>query len=597
MIEGPGRLIEKSLFVATQKFYKNGIEIEKGALITAKRIEDNRQLYEYYCNLWTAYPDLFLDLIASESEKIELYFYQRIFLRACMRFRYHYCTAPRAFSKTFLSLLALFLKCMFQPRSKIFICAPAKSQAAKVAKEKIVEIYRYWPVLRREIVGCELSDTPGNFGKDYVQLTFRNQSVLDVVGALETTRGGRRHAGLIDETRDQNGDDINEIVLPLLNVDRRMANGQVNPYEPHKAQFYMTSASQKSTYAYGRMIELFEQEIISPESTFVWGCDVNVPKRHGLISQQFINELKMSATFKEESFGREYMSIWSGGSDESWFNYDKMSRHRKLVNPELQEKLIAGNKIFYLLAVDVGRLSCQTVVTVYKVFESPEGYRTNIVNIVVLGILEKDRHFEKQALDLKKLIKAYQPREVVIDGNGLGVGLLDFMVKPQMDLDGEVYPPYGCFNDDSYKHIQPKDCKWIIYVIKANSTLNSKIHSNCYSWIHSGKVTFLIKEQEAKNKLMSTKVGQKMSVVERAKRLMPHEMTTKLFEEMANLRIKPTGNALDVNLEQINTRFGKDKFSSFEYGLWRLKELEEQYIKNRSRHTGKRKLTFFTEGG
>lgn len=419
MIEGPGRLIEKSLFVATQKFYKNGIEIEKGALITAKRIEDNRQLYEYYCNLWTAYPDLFLDLIASESEKIELYFYQRIFLRACMRFRYHYCTAPRAFSKTFLSLLALFLKCMFQPRSKIFICAPAKSQAAKVAKEKIVEIYRYWPVLRREIVGCELSDTPGNFGKDYVQLTFRNQSVLDVVGALETTRGGRRHAGLIDETRDQNGDDINEIVLPLLNVDRRMANGQVNPYEPHKAQFYMTSASQKSTYAYGRMIELFEQEIISPESTFVWGCDVNVPKRHGLISQQFINELKMSATFKEESFGREYMSIWSGGSDESWFNYDKMSRHRKLVNPELQEKLIAGNKIFYLLAVDVGRLSCQTVVTVYKVFESPEGYRTNIVNIVVLGILEKDRHFEKQALDLKKLIKAYQPREVVIDGNGL----------------------------------------------------------------------------------------------------------------------------------------------------------------------------------
>lgn len=197
MIEGPGRLIEKSLFVATQKFYKNGIEIEKGALITAKRIEDNRQLYEYYCNLWTAYPDLFLDLIASESEKIELYFYQRIFLRACMRFRYHYCTAPRAFSKTFLSLLALFLKCMFQPRSKIFICAPAKSQAAKVAKEKIVEIYRYWPVLRREIVGCELSDTPGNFGKDYVQLTFRNQSVLDVVGALETTRGGRRHAQIL----------------------------------------------------------------------------------------------------------------------------------------------------------------------------------------------------------------------------------------------------------------------------------------------------------------------------------------------------------------------------------------------------------------
>lgn len=597
MIESPGRLIEKSLFTATQKFYKNGIEVEKGVLLNQKRIEDNRALYEYYCNLWTAYPDLFLDLISLEDERIELYFYQRIFLRAAMRFSYHYCTAPRAFSKTFLSILALFLKCMFQPRSKIFICSPAKSQAAKVAKEKIIEIYRYWPLLKKEIVGSNINDMPGNFGKDYVQLTFKNQSVLDVVGALDTQRGGRRHAGLIDETRDHDGDDINEIVLPLLNVDRRMPNGQINPYEPHKAQLYMTSASQKSTYAYGRLVELFEQSIISPKTTFVWGCDVNVPKRHGLISSSFLNELKLSPTFKEESYAREYLSIWQGGADDSWFNYERLIKHRKLVNPELQEKSVPGSKNFYLLAVDVGRLSCQTVVSVFKVFEMADGYRTNLVNMVVLGKTESERHFERQALDLKRLIRDYQPKEVVIDGNGLGVGLMDFMVKPTYAPNGEMFPAYGSFNDDSYKHIQPKDCKWNIYVIKANAGLNSKIHSNCYSWTYAGKVQFLISEQEAKNKLMATKKGQKMTPIERTNRLMPHEMTTRLFEEMANLRLKTGGSALDVNLEQINTRFGKDKFSSFEYGLWRLKELEEVYLKNKTRRTGTRKLTFFTEGG
>jgi len=32
--------------------------------------------------------------------------------------------------------------------------------------------------------------------------------------------------------RDHNADDINEIILPLLNVDRPMENQDKNPYEP-----------------------------------------------------------------------------------------------------------------------------------------------------------------------------------------------------------------------------------------------------------------------------------------------------------------------------------------------------------------------------
>ena len=58
---------------------------------------------------------------------------------------------------------------------------------------------------------------------------------------------------------------------------------------------------------------------------------------------------------------------------------------------------------------------------------------------------------------------------------------------------------------------------------------------------------------------------------------MPHEMTTKLFEEMANLRLKRAGS-LDIVLEQINSRYPKDKYSAFAYGLWRIKELEEEEV-------------------
>jgi hypothetical protein len=74
-----------------------------------------------------------------------------------------------------------------------------------------------------------------------------------------------------------------------------------------------------------------------------------------------------------------------------------------------------------------------------------------------------------------------------------------------------------------------------------------------------------------------------MTVTQRVQRLMPHEMTTKLFEEMANLRLRRTGVSLDIVLEQINARYPKDKYSAFAYGLWRIKELEEEQNKKRRR--------------
>ena len=79
------------------------------------------------------------------------------------------------------------------PGTKRFICAPNKNQGAQIAKEKIAEIYDKFPLLRREVQGWEHDNMPGNFGKDYVTLKFNNGSQFDVVGALDSQRGGRRH--------------------------------------------------------------------------------------------------------------------------------------------------------------------------------------------------------------------------------------------------------------------------------------------------------------------------------------------------------------------------------------------------------------------
>lgn len=582
-----------------QRGYREGIEIEKGVILNEEYLKQNQEHIGEMMSIFSAYPDVFLDFITPEDSSFNLFFYQRITLRALMRYKKIYITAPRAFSKSFITILGLMLQCIFIPGTKRFICAPNKNQSAQIAKEKIVEIYDHWPLIRKEVIGGDISDTPGNFGKDYVTLKFRNGSQFDVVGALDSTRGGRRHGGLIDEVRDHEEQPINEVVLPLMNVSRRLPDNTVNPKEPNQERIFMTSAGVKTSFAYDLLLDAFADSIIHPESSFVMGCDYRVPVLHGLLDRTYINDLKTSPSYSEESFAREYLSIWSGSSDESWFNFDKLQKYRKIKNPETHAKFRASSNSFYLVSVDVGRLNDQTVACVFRVNIDNSGkHYATLVNIKVLARTAETKTFTQQAIDIKRLIRDFQPKEVVIDTNGLGLGLADEMIKPQYDEVGEYYPPYAFANDESYYAIQPKDAQKLLYGIKANGPLNSKIHGNAYARLTSGLVRFLIKEQEAKNALMSTALGQKMSVYKRVERLLPHETTTKLFEEMANLRLKRTGVSTDIVLEQINPRYPKDKYSSFAYGLWRIKELEEEYTKKRRRRFGgngenKRRLTFF----
>lgn len=105
-----------------------------------------------------------------------------------------------------------------------------------------------------------------------------------------------------------------------------------------------------------------------------------------------------------------------------------------------------------------------------KIFPSGERYTCNLVNLFVLGKTEDEKVFDAQVLELKKLINLFQPKEVVIDINGLGIGFADCMIKETFDPTSQsYYPAYGFFNRDEYLLIQPKNCAKILYGIKANS--------------------------------------------------------------------------------------------------------------------------------
>ena len=157
---------------------REGIELDKGAVLTNEYLTRHYDELCKWINLFTAYPDYYLDIIKPADSEFSLFFYQRFTLRILMRFKDVFITAPRAFSKSFITILALFLQCVFIPGRKVFMCANTKQQAAQITKEKIYEIYEHWPLLKKEIIGWELSDNPGNFGKhaayQIIQLTIKS---------------------------------------------------------------------------------------------------------------------------------------------------------------------------------------------------------------------------------------------------------------------------------------------------------------------------------------------------------------------------------------------------------------------------------------
>ena len=86
---------------------RDGIPIEKGITLTREYLDANQELFTKYLNLWILYPDLFLDAIQSvdDAKNFHLMPFQRIALRASMRYRYHFWTATRATSKSFTAYL------------------------------------------------------------------------------------------------------------------------------------------------------------------------------------------------------------------------------------------------------------------------------------------------------------------------------------------------------------------------------------------------------------------------------------------------------------------------------------------------------------
>ena len=555
--------------------------------LSEERIRESLPIIKQYIAYWREYPDMFVEFLCGPTnpENFHLFFYQRLFLRAVMRHRYAYATFPRAYSKSFLSVLILMLRCVLYPGAHLFVTTGGKEQAAGIAREKAEELCKLIPGLKNEI---DWSRGASKASKNMVEYLFKNGSKLDIMAAQQSSRGKRATGGLVEECILVDQTLLNEVIIPTMNVDRRLADGSRHEEEViNKSQIYVTTAGWKNSFAYEKLIQTLIQQITDPGQAIVLGGTWRVPVMEKLLRKSFIEELKLDGTYNDSSFAREYESEWSGDAENAFFSAEKFDKHRVLLQPEYEYSGRSNKNAYYILGVDVGRYGCTTEVCIFKVTPQVQGASLKtLVNIYTYDAED----FEVQAINIKKLFYKYKARIAAIDANGLGAGLIDFMTKAQVDPEtGDELPPFGIEGGTSEDAVEPyKKIKGpgvednAIYLIKANAPINTEAHAYVQTQLASGKIKFLIDEGQAKVKLMSTKMGQQMDNDKRADYLKPFTLTTILREQMLNLVEENEG--VNIILKQASKSIKKDKFSAFEYGLYYIKQDEDKKKKRKKRN-------------
>lgn len=538
-------------------------------VVSKQAILDNIDEYRKAISFYRAYPDKLVDMYIQASGEectFQLFAYQRVLLRAMARYKEVFLTFSRGTSKSFLDDLWNILECILYPNTKLAIAATTKGQSAAILESKVSEILTLLPILRFEIKKMEKV-------KDQFTVYFKNGSQMGNLAAKSSSRGLRFTGLTLEEIIEGDPDIIQEVIIPTLAIQRRAANGEFNKQETISQQkICVTTAGYKDTYAYHTLIRTLLRQLTEPNKAIVLGGSYKIPIIAGLQNMDFIRQQKLSGTFNPTSFGREYLSRWSSGSENAYFAAEVFDRYRSLQEPVFEREENLGKGVGYIMSIDVGRFSDQSEVAIWKYI--PQTGTTSTKHLVNMTSFEQ-MHFSEQAVEIKLLYNRYKPEKVVIDGAGLGAGLVDELIKPQVDVRTNQYlNPWGVANDDKgyYKQFKTADTiNNLLYIIKANAPFNTEMYANLQTQLTTGKLRFLIDERQAKMKMDASRAKKfkDMTEDEKANWIVPFTQTSLLKDQMINLEEKHEG--VNIILDRTNKNIRKDKVSAMGYGLWYIK--------------------------
>lgn len=522
-----------------------------------------KNLYKYVeFTSWTNwYPDLFLSLITPESGGIKLHMDQRIYLRSVLRFCSIYGVFPRGYGKTFDEVLAMFIVAIRFPDINLALTAQTKENAAELLKDKTLEIIKFYPMLENELMGGTIKSGT-SFSKNDAEVRFKSGGRIDVLANAQQSKGQRRKRINIEESALLNDALYQDVLKPIPEVPRYTIGklGVVNPEELNQQINFFTTSGFRGSDEFQRSIRMLDNminlkgEIVLGSSWFL-ACWYG----RGSTKSQILQKKKEMSPI---AFAQNYESRWVGSSDDALVDINKLMNCRTLTTP-----MINYNKLdeeFYL-GVDVARsqksTNNQSSITVGRVIRNKESNRIMSIEIPNIITVSNVLNFSAQACLVKKTKNKFLAKAVIVDGNGLGAGLIDELLKESYDpVTGEYLGCWDTMNTDNQPEI--KGSEKCLFDMKAQH-FQSKVVTDFIDSVEGGKLKLLEKKQDSD---FTHKDNQNIDL-----KVLPYIQTDLLFEEIANLKLKHMTNGA-LSVEKVVKKFDKDRFSALSYLIFYITE-------------------------
>lgn len=206
-------------------------------------------------------------------------------------------------------------------------------------------------------------------------MQLKNGSYIKVVTASDSARGNRANVLVLDEFRLIDKDAIDTVLTKFLTASRQPGYLRREKYahlkdKERNRQVYLSSAYFQDHWSYAK-VKSFVKNMMRPElAWFICSLPYQIAIKEGLSNKDDIADQMMSEDFNEIKWSMEMLAEFYGDSEGSFFDYESISKNRKVQYPMLPKEVLGrltdSSKIrvqpkqadeIRLLSVDVALMS------------------------------------------------------------------------------------------------------------------------------------------------------------------------------------------------------------------------------------------------
>lgn len=501
--------------------------------------------------------------------------------------------AARGMGKSFLIAIFVVVRCILYPGTKVVITSGTRGQSINILEKIQSELIPRSPNLRNEI-----DMVKSKFSGQDAKIIFKNSSYIKVVTASDNARSNRANILIVDEFRLVKKDIVDTVLKKFLTSRRMPPYNELNreekkaayAKEPNKTCF-LSSAFFKDSWSFTKTLDTFRLMLDDTKSDFVCGFPYQLSIQEGLLFSEDVESDMLESDFNEIKWSMEMEAMFYGSDEGAFFDFNKISKNRKINYPMLPDKLTAllnnsqkvkippkqnGEK--RILSADIALMGSSkhdndaSAVFINQLIPTQSA---RYISNIVFGDSYEGMHTEDQALVLRRLYAEYQCDYIVLDANGLGIGVFDALVRDIVDPEtGTVYPALSCCNNkEMADRCTARGADKVIWAIKASAQFNSDCAVLLREGFNSGKIRLLTTEYDGDTMLSDIKGYNNLTPSDRLQLQMPYIQTTLLIDELVKLQHEDVNGRVRV-YERSGMR--KDRYSSLSYNYYVVLQLENK---------------------